>query len=56
MEMKPPLPTRLEWDFKDQELQTTIMAANEDAQKIINVSKILSSNSIFHELCDFVGC
>lgn len=38
LEVKPPLPTRLEWDFTDRDFVATIDEALADAQKIVNVS------------------
>lgn len=38
MEIKPPAPTRLAWDFKDPMMVDTIDEAFADARKIINVS------------------
>jgi hypothetical protein len=37
--MKPPIPTRLQWEFSD-ELVKTIDEAYSDGVKVINVSKI----------------
>lgn len=44
MEMKPPIPSRLQWDFSDPEFQATVEEAYIDAQKIIDVSKNKSLN------------
>lgn len=39
-EMVPPTPTRLSWDFENEELLKTIGQAQADAQKVLNVSQI----------------
>lgn len=39
-EMVPPTPTRLSWDFENEELLKTISQAQADAQKVLNVRQI----------------
>ena len=39
-EMEPPTPTRLSWDFENEELLKTIGQAQADAQKVLNVRDI----------------
>lgn len=39
-EMVPPTPTRLSWDFENEELLKTISQAQADAQKVLNVRHI----------------
>jgi len=43
MECKPPLPTRLKWDFSEEQLVKNIDQAYNDALKITSVSNITSS-------------
>lgn len=38
--MVPPTPTRLSWDFENQDLLKTISQAQADAQKVLNVRLI----------------
>lgn len=40
IEIMPPAPTRLAWDFKNEQLLKTIDDAYDDAQKVLNVSSI----------------
>jgi hypothetical protein len=40
MEFKPPLPTRLKWDFSSEKLVKNIDQAYEDALKVVKVGKI----------------
>lgn len=55
MEIKPPTPTRLAWDFKNPMMVATIDEAYADAQKIINVSAEITKYFL-NSQGQFTGC